>query len=319
MPFPTNKSDSDEIEEYDQDIEELLSIEHDLSDKLKDILKKVVGSEESDYQLNTYLFLLNNLSKDLRIKWIFVGNHIVRHLGKLEYTHQNEILDYILSKIDIFSNKQLAMFYTTLTKIMRISELKAKYDKSTPHFKKIKTFRHHILHEMLLKSRYKENSIDEIILKYIENPHEAIQQLVNKNQFLKDFKVIVNNLDKFTKEQLEEYFNFIKNGILKYLINLYSTPEIKYLYSTIEEIPQNIKIKKKKNLLKYIATKGDPFYELKTEEKRVKELKLCLRCKKNEIAEKHRPLCKSCFEEKIFGFPDKYFTEEHAFKNLYIF
>ncbi len=64
MPFPTNKSDLDEIGEYDQDIEELLSIEHDFSDKLKDILKKVVGSEESDYQLNTYLFLLNNLSKD---------------------------------------------------------------------------------------------------------------------------------------------------------------------------------------------------------------------------------------------------------------
>ena len=133
------------------------------------------------------------------------------------------------------------MLYTTLTKIMRISELKGKNDKSTPHFKKIKTFRHHILQEMLLKSRYEENSIDDIILKYVENPQEAIQQLVNKNQFFKDFKVIVNNLDKFTKEQLEEYFNFIKNGILKYIINLYSTPEINYLYSTIEEIPHNIK------------------------------------------------------------------------------
>ncbi len=68
--------------------------------------------------------------------------------------------------------------------------------------------------------------------------------------------------------------------------------------------------------MKYIATKGDPFYELKTEEKRVKELKLCLICKRNEIVEKHRPLCKSCFDEKISGFPDKYFTKEHAFLNF---
>ena len=213
----------------------------------------------------------------------------------------------------MFSNKQLAMLYITLTKIMRISELKVKNNKSTPHFKVIKTFRHHILQEMLLKSRYKENSIDDIRLKYFENIQEAIQQLVNKNQFLNDFKVIVNNLDKFTKEQLKEYFNFIKNGILKYLIFQFSAPEIKNLYSKIEEIPRNIKIKNKKNLLTYIATKGDPFYELKTEEKRVKDLKLCLVCKKNGISEKHRPLCKSCFDEKTSSFPNKYFSEEHAF------
>lgn len=229
MPNPTIKSDSDEIEEYDPDINELLSIEYDFSDKLKEILKKLGGSEESEYRLNTYLFLLNNISKNIRINWVFIGNHVVRHLGKLESSHQTEILDYILSKIDAFSNKQLAMLYKTLTKIMRILELKNEKDKSATHFKKIKAFRHQILQEMSLKSRYKENSIDDIILKYFENPQEAIQQLVNKNQFLKDFKVIVNNLDKFTKEQLEEYFNFIKNGILKYVyFNPKSQTELKF-------------------------------------------------------------------------------------------
>ena len=47
--------------------------------------------------------------------WIFckqtpvVANHIVRYLGKLDYAHQIELLDYILSNIDEFSNKQTGL------------------------------------------------------------------------------------------------------------------------------------------------------------------------------------------------------------------
>lgn len=316
MPNPTTTSNSDEIEESDRDIKELLSIESDFSDKLKEVLRKVSSSVESKCKLNTYLFLLDNISKELRINWVSLGNHVVRHLDKLEFSHQNEILDYILTKPEAFSNKQLAMLYKTLSKIMRRLELKTENYATTEHLKKIKKSRHQINQLMLSKSRYTESSIDDIISKYFDNPREAIQQLVNKNQFIKDFKVIVKNLDKFEKVQLEYYFSFIKNGILKYIITHFSTPEINYLYSRIEEIPRNIKIRDKEELLNYIATKGDPFYEIKTESKRIKDLEFCIICKDNKVLEKYRPLCQNCFDEKISNFPSKYYSQENSFDNF---
>lgn len=57
-----NESDLNEIKERDQDLTELLSAVFDLSNKLKDMLKKIRNSGESNYRLNSYLFLLNNLS-----------------------------------------------------------------------------------------------------------------------------------------------------------------------------------------------------------------------------------------------------------------
>ncbi|MHA1932442.1 MAG: hypothetical protein ACW96X_07875 [Promethearchaeota archaeon] len=312
-----HESDLNEINENDPDLKELLSVEFDVSNKLKDIIKKIRNSGESKYQLNSYLFLLDNLSKEFRINWIYLGNQIVRNIGRLENSHQIEILNYILSKIDNFSNKQLATLYMTLTKIMRRLELKAIENVvPIPQSKKIRKVRHQIYQEMSKKSRYIENSTEDIKLKYFENPQEAIQQLVNKNQFLNDLKVITNNLDKFTKEQLGNFFNFMKKGILKYIINQFSVPEINKVYSQIDEIPEIVKIRNKKNLLKYVATRGDPFYELKIEDKRISELENCIICKKNLITEEYRPLCKICFDEKTSDFPDRHFPREHAFNNF---
>lgn len=317
MPNPPQNSNSNDIRENEQDIQELFSIGYDFSNKLKEILKKIKNSEDSLHKLKTYLFLLNQIPRELKINWIFLGNHVVRHIGKLNFSQQTEILDYIISNIDEFSNKQLATLYKTLTTIMRILEVKSHNEEvSTQHYEKIKKIRHQIYSEMLTKSRYSENSIEDIKAKYFDNPQEAIQQLVNKNQFIKDFKVIINNLEEFEKDQLEEYFRFIKNGILKYIMNHFSTPEINYLYSAIEELPRSIKIKNKRKLLNYIATRGDPFYEIKTESERVNELEYCLICKKNRITEKCRPLCINCFDEKISNFPSKFYQQENAFHNF---
>ncbi|KKM88278.1 hypothetical protein LCGC14_1260420 [marine sediment metagenome] len=106
--------ESDLKEIIENDLKELLSIEFDVSSKLKDILKKIRISEESDYRLNSYLFLLDNLSKEFRKNWIYVGNQIVRSIGRLENSHRIEILNFILSKIDKFSNNPCLYLCSTL-------------------------------------------------------------------------------------------------------------------------------------------------------------------------------------------------------------
>ncbi len=83
-----HESDLNKIKENDQDLTELLSIEFDVSSKLKDILKKIRTSGESDYRLISYLFLLDNLSKEFRINWMYIGNQIVRSIDRLEKSHQ---------------------------------------------------------------------------------------------------------------------------------------------------------------------------------------------------------------------------------------
>ncbi len=317
MPDSTNNSNDENRKEYIPIIEELIKKKREFSDHLKEILGSVRKSEDSEYKLSTYLNLLDIIPRGLRIDWIIIGDHIVRNLHRLEFSHQKLLLDDIITNVAIFSNKQLAILYNSLTKSMRKVELKAKDEGiSTNQLKELKSYRHRIYQEIINKSRIIENTIEDIKIKYFEETGAAIQQLVNKNQFLKDFKLITNNPDKFTREQLEEYFGFIRNGILKYIIKLFSNSEIKFLYSSIEEISRNIRIKNKKNLLKFIATRGDPFYEIKVQEARTKEIKKCNICKKNNTEVEYHPLCKICYYEKIKDFPDKYYPKEVAFKNF---
>ncbi len=317
MPDSTNDSNDENKKEYTPIIEELLRKKREFSDHLKEILGSIRKSEDSEYKLNTYLTLLDIIPRGLRIDWIILGNHIVRNIHRLETSHQKVLLDDIITNVAIFSNKQLAILYNSLTKSMRKVELKAKDEViSTNQLKELKNYRHRIYQEIFNKSRIIENTVEDIKTKYFEETGAAIQQLVNKNQFLKDFKIIINNTDKFNKEQLEEYFGFIRNGILKYIINLFSNSEIKFLYSSIEKISRKIRIKNKKNLLEFIATRGDPFYEIKIQEARLKEIMKCIICKSNNTEEEYHPLCKICYNEKIKNFPDKYYQKELAYKNF---
>jgi len=111
MPDSTNNSNSDKRKDYPPNIEELLTKEREFSNTLKEALRTVRESEDSDYKLNTYLALLDIIPKGLLIIWILLGNHIVRNLHRLEFSHQKTLLDDIIAKVNIFSNKHLAILY----------------------------------------------------------------------------------------------------------------------------------------------------------------------------------------------------------------
>ncbi len=182
MPDSTNNSNSDKRKEYTPIIKELLRKEREFSDTLKEALRTVRESEDSDYKLDIYLTLLDIIPKGLRINWILLGNHIVRNLHRLEFSHQIALLDDIIAKVKIFSNKHLAILYNSLTKSMRKLELKIRNeDILTKQLKEIKSYRHWIYQEIFKKSRIIENTIEDIKVKYFEKTSESIQQLVNKN------------------------------------------------------------------------------------------------------------------------------------------
>ncbi len=316
MSNSQDESDMDDLKQLDPLIEDLFELKDQFSEKLREALKTIGREENSEFKLKNYKFLLLNLPKELSKVRVILGNHIARNFHRMEFQYQIDLLNEIISQIDVFSNKQLAILYDKLRKTSSNLKYKSEGSNIAHQINELRKVERIIYMEMNCKYRQGENTVENIKEKYFEDIGKFIHQLVNKDQFIRDLKVIERNLEKFSTEQLVEYFGFIKNSILKFVIKQFTDSDIIQTVDLIESISKKFKIRNKSDLLKFIGTKGDPFYELRVQERRLSELKTCVICKKNPIKKEFRPLCETCHDGKIKDFPDKYFPKERVFKDF---
>ena len=287
------------------------------SEKFHQTLHKIRDINDSDTLMSIYEVLLEKTNTDLRIRNSVLGSFIIRGLKKLSYSNQIKfVISSIIPQIGFFSNKHICLLYQYLFNLIEYFESNEDLAISQTDFQKFKSIKHQILIELQSEARLRRNSVVDIKSKYIDNVKENINQLVNKQQFLNDLKIVIKNLEEFTRLEIETFIETSRRSILPHCIFTFDDKEIITVHSKFKQIRNYFGKIQTHKILDYLSIRGNTLFKYSTNIARVNRLKYCLICGRNPITDKAKHVCESCFNEKLKDFPARYFPKDKAFEEI---
>ena len=280
-------------------------------------LQKIRDIKDSDTLMSSFAELLERTNSDFRIRNAVLGTFLIRNLKKLSYSNQTEFIrSSIIQQIEFFSNKHLCLLYQYLSNLIEFFESNEESSLSKKEFSEFKSIRSQILKESQSNNRLRNNLVADIKLKYIDCVKENINQIVNKQQFTNDLKIVIKSLEEFTKAEIETFIETSRKSILPNCIFMFGDQEIVDLHSKFIRIRDHFGKIQTHNILDYLSIRGSTLFKYSTNISRVNRLKSCIICGRNPITNKVKHVCESCFKEKLKDFPEKYFPKQKVFEEI---